>query len=1039
LLGARPEGRAVSPERASEYAPGGPEAPQGGWEHARQPARGTPVVRVFALGHARVEKDARPIDSPDLIQKPRELLYYLLSHPEGRTKEQIGLALWPEASTAQLRSSFHDALYRLRRALGGKEWISFRKGRYAFERSLDYSYDVEDFERKLLEARSERTEEPGRAIRYLQEAAGLYEGDYLEDLVVEGEWAYVRQEVLRRTFQEALLLLGELLLARERHAEAADAYRKAIAQDSFLEGAHRGLMRSHALLGERGRALEHYQTLISILQKELGTVPAPETTALYEELRGGEGDVEPAPSEARRKSTPPKTTEARPNNLPVQPTPLLGREREVEEIEEQMRGGRARLLTLTGPGGTGKTRLALAAGSDLIEEFEDGVFFVGLSTIRDPELVPSAIAASLGLKESAEQPLIDTLEGYLHHKRLLLILDNFEQVLEGTPFVRGLVGTCPGLKVLVTSRTPLRLYGEQEYAVPPLTVPDPSSLPPLEVLARYGAVRLFVERARAVKADFSVSEENAWAVAEICARLDGLPLAIELAAARARLLTPQTMLARLSDRLRLLRGGPRDLPARQRTLRSTIDWSYELLEEEDKILFGRLSVFAGGRTLEAIEEVCDPEGDLDALEGVESLVEKNLLRREEDVGGESRFVMLETVHEYAVERLEEGGEAEEIRRTHAEYYLALAEEDDARLRGPYAAEGLERLEVEHDNMRSAVQWALKTGEAELALKLGGALWWFWSVRGHYGEGRRWLEEALAMDERASIESRALALAGLGTLMSHQGDLDRAEEVLAEGLELLARESIELSDAKLYLLLTLGHVALEREDHRRATELFGESRVSSRRLGNRWALARSVMSLAAVIHEQGDLERATGLYGEGIGLFRDQGDKVGLARCLNNLGLVLYEEGDLGQAVELTEEAVELLRELRAGADTAVALNNLGWMELLQNDLDGATDLFEESLYLAWESGMKPIVLPTLEGLACVAGARGEAQRAACLWGAAQSLEATGIPRDTDWLAESDARISAVRSGMGEQAWEEATRRGRVMGLEEAVAMARGKP
>jgi predicted ATPase/DNA-binding SARP family transcriptional activator len=974
------------------------------------------VVRVFALGHARVEKDGHSIDSPDLIQKPRELLYYLLSHPEGRTKEQIGLALWPDASTAQLRSSFHDALYRLRRALGGKEWISFRKRRYAFERSLQYSYDVEDFERKLLEARSERIEEPERAIRHLQEAADLYEGDYLEDLTVEGEWAYVRQDVLRRTFQEALLLLGELLLARERHAEAADAYRKAIAQDSFLEGAHRGLMRSHALLGERGRALEHYQALISVLQKELGTAPAPETTALYEELRRGEGDVEPAPAVVPRESTPPKTAERRTNNLPVQPTPLVGREREVEEIEGRVRDGKVRLLTLTGPGGTGKTRLALAAGAELLEEFEDGVFFVALATIRDPELVPSAIAGSLGVKESAEQPLIDTLEGHLHRKRLLLILDNFEQVLEGTPFVRRLVGTCPGLKVLVTSRTPLGLYGEQEYAVPPLAVPDPKSLPPLQVLARYGAVRLFVERATAVKADFSVSEENAWAVAEICARLDGLPLAIELAAARVRLLTPQTMLARLSDRLQLLRGGPRDLPTRQRALRSTIDWSYELLEEEDKVLFGRLSVFAGGRTLEAIEEVCDPEGDLDALEGVESLVEKNLLRREEDVGGESRFVMLETVHEYAVERLEEGGEAEGIRRTHAEYYLALAEEDNARLRGPYAAEGLERLEVEHDNMRSALQWALKTGEAELALRLGGALWWFWSVRGHYGEGRRWLEQALAMDGRITPGSMAMARAGVGALARDQGDLDRAEEAAARGLELLAEEATENSgEANLHLLFTLAHVALEREDYSRAAGLFEESLAWSREMGHDWGLASSVMSLATVTHVQGDLDRAIELYEESMELYKKRGDKLGLAWCLDNLGLVMYSLGDLGQAAKLTEDGVALLRELGAGADTAVALSNLGWMVLLQNDLDRAADLFEESLSLAWESGMKPMVLPTLEGLACVAGARGDAQRAACLWGAAQSLEATGISRDPDWIAESDARISAVRSGMGEQA------------------------
>jgi predicted ATPase/class 3 adenylate cyclase/Tfp pilus assembly protein PilF len=730
-----------------------------------------------------------------------------------------------------------------------------------------------------------------------------------------------------------------------------------------------------------------------------------------------------------------RTLRAKPNNLPLQSTPLVGREREVEEMAERLRDERVRLLTLTGAGGTGKTRLALQAAADLLEEFEDGAFFVSLATITDPELVPSAIAGPLGVKESPEQPLVETLKNHLREKHLLLLLDNFEQVLNGASFVGELVASCPKVKVLATSRIPLRLYGEQEYPVPPLALPDPRVLPPLKALTQYEAVRLFVERARAVKPDFSVTNESAPAVAEICARLDGLPLAIELAAARIRILAPQKLLGRLSNRLRLLKGGARDLPTRQQTLRGTIDWSYDLLTEQEKVLFWRLSVFSGGRTLEAIEEICDPEGDIDALEGAESLLEKSLLRREGGPGGEVRFYMLETVHEYATERLEESGEAEQLRRAHAEHFLALAQEANPELKGPDQLEWLRRLETEHDNMRAALGWSLKRGETELALGLAGALWWFWSVRGHYTEGRRWLDEVLAADGRGSPESRALALAGLGTLTSHQGDLDRAEEALTEGLELLAREGTERSQAKIYLLLTLGHVALEREDHRRATELFGVSRALSRRLGNRWALARSVMSLAAVIHEQGDLERATGLYEEGIGLFRDQGDKVGLARCLNNLGLVLYEDGDLGRAVELTEEAVALLRELGAGADAAVGLCNVGWMALLQDDLGRAADLFRESLTLAWESGMKPIVLPTLEGLACAAGAQGEAQRATRLWGAAQSLEATGIPRDTDWLAEADSRISAMRSGMGEQAWEESYRKGRAMTLEEAVSYA----
>jgi predicted ATPase/class 3 adenylate cyclase/Flp pilus assembly protein TadD len=730
-----------------------------------------------------------------------------------------------------------------------------------------------------------------------------------------------------------------------------------------------------------------------------------------------------------------RALEAKLNNLPLQPTPLVGREREVEEIVGRLRSEEVRLLTLTGPGGTGKTRLALQVGADLLEEFDDGVFFVSLATITDPELVPSSIAGPLRVRESAEQPLMETIKSYLQHKHLLLFLDNFEQVLKGALVVGNLVGACPKLKVLATSRIPLRLYGEQEFPVPPLALPDQKALPPLEALTQYEAVRLFVERARAVKADFSLTTKNAAAVAEICARLDGLPLAIELAAARVRILPPQALLRRLGNRLQLLKGGPRNLPNRQQTLRKTIDWSYDLLTEEERTLLGRLSVFTGGSTLEAIEEICDPEGGLEALERVESLLEKSLLRREDGTGEELRFAMLETLQEYAREKLEESGEARQIERRHAEYFLQLAEEAERELKGSDQLEWLQSLEAEHDNMRVALSWALGQEKGELGLRLAGALWRFWWMRGYDSEGRRWLEEALKAGGRGSIESRAMALAGVGRLARDQGDLDRAEEASQEGLELLVEEATQRSEAKLHLLLSLGHVALEREDYSRATELFEEGLTLSRKMGSGWGLARFVMSLATVIHEQGDLERARELYEESIDLYRERGDKLGLARCLNNLGLVVYSLGDLGRAAKLTEESVSLLEALGAGADTAVGLCNLGWMALLRSDLGRAGDFFEESLVLAWDTGTKPILLTTLEGYSCVAGARGEARRAARLWGAAQSLETEGIPRDTDWLEEADERISAARSDLGEQAWEEALAKGRAMRLEEAVSYA----
>jgi tetratricopeptide (TPR) repeat protein len=417
-------------------------------------------------------------------------------------------------------------------------------------------------------------------------------------------------------------------------------------------------------------------------------------------------------------------------------------------------------------------------------------------------------------------------------------------------------------------------------------------------------------------------------------------------------------------------------------------------------------------------------------------LDKNLLRQEEGPEGEPRFVMLETVHEFAREKLGESAETEEIKRIHAEYFLALAEEADPELRGPDQLEWLERLEAEHDNMRAALSWALERKEAEVILRLGGALSWFWSMRGYHSEGRRWLEEALAMDGRGSPESRAMALAGAGGLAMEQGDYDRAQEACEEGLELLANETKEASEAKLFILAIWGWVAWQREEHGQATQLFEEQLALSREIGATWWLASSLSNLALVPQSLGDYERATELYEESIDLFREQGDKESLAECLNNLAMLVYSQGDLGRAAQRTEEGVALFRELGARGGISVGLCNLGWIALLQDDLGRAAELYRESLSLSWETGLNPLVQSALEGFACLAAAKGESERAARLWGAAQALHETkGIPRDIDFLAEADARISAVRSGMREEAWEEAWRKGRAMTLEEAITYA----
>jgi predicted ATPase/DNA-binding CsgD family transcriptional regulator len=641
--------------------------------------------------------------------------------------------------------------------------------------------------------------------------------------------------------------------------------------------------------------------------------------------------------------------------------------------------------------------------------------------------------------ERPAEPLADTLADVLLNRELLLVVDNCEHLLEATArLVDKLLDSCPRLRIIATSREALGVEGEVRWLVPSLSVPELWHTPLSEELGAYEAVRLFVERTRERNPSFSLSPHNAPAVADVCRMLEGIPLAIELAAARVGVLSVGQISKRLTDSLKLLKGGSRTQMPKRRTLRGALDWSYELLWENEKKLFGRLSVFVGGWALEAAEEVCSGEGieQGNILEVLSGLVEKSLVAAEtigED--GTVRYRLLEPIRQYAREKLE-GGEAEVIRCSHAWYFLAVAEEADSELRGPQQVAWLERLETEHDNIRAALSWALERAEAELALRLGGALGWFWHMRGHSIEGRHWLKEALEMDDRGSLPARAMALAAMGVLALDKNDLDQVEEPCKKGLELLANEETGRNEAKLWLLVFLGYAAILREDHRRAEELSEQSLALSHKMRARWWVAISLLNLAHVSRLRGDVLRATELFEESIDLFREQGDKNLLAWCLIKQGLVVYSMGDPGRAEQLTEEAVALLRELGSVVQAAIGLCNLGWMVLFQDELGRAADVYRESLVLGRDIGMTGLIQSTLEGLSCVAGAHGEGQRAARLWGAAQSFhEVTGIPRDIDWLAEADAHIATVRSGLGELEWEEAEAEGKAIGLEEAVEYA----
>ena len=553
--------------------------------------------------------------------------------------------------------------------------------------------------------------------------------------------------------------------------------------------------------------------------------------------------------------------DARPHNLPVQPTALIGRERELDALRDLLLREEVRLLTLTGPGGTGKTRLGLQLAADLLDHFEDGACFVPLAPISDPSLVASTVAQTLGIREVGGGPILDSLKDYLRDKNLLLLLDNFEQILPAAPLVADLPGACPGLKVLVTSRATLHLRGEKEFPVPPLALPDPERLPPVEALSQYASVALFAERARDVKGDFGLTDDNAPAVAEICHRLDGLPLAIELAASRIKLLAPAAMLARLERRLPLLTGGARDLPARQQTLRDTMAWSYDLLDEAEQRLFRRLAVFMGGCPLDAAEAVCNAEGDLglDVLDGLGALVEQSLARQLKGADGEPRFRMLETVREYGLEQLEASGELGQTRQAHAEHYLALAEAAEPELRGPEQAGWLARLEAEHDNLRAALEWAVERDAGELGARLGAALWRFWSVRGYLTEGRARLGGVLARaGPSVGPATRARVLDGLAHLTRLQGDYRVAralcEQSLAIRRELGDRRGIATS------LHDLGMVAYERGDYRAARALYEESLAILRELGYRSRIATALESFARLAAAEAQVGRVARLLG-----------------------------------------------------------------------------------------------------------------------------------------------------------------------------------
>jgi len=976
-------------------------------------ARSEPeVVRIGLLGGFRLWVASRLIEEDRWrLRKAKSLIKLLALAPGHRLhREQVMAVLWPELGVHKASNNLHQILHALRRALepsalasvsaASSNYLVLRDEQLILCPDSPLWVDVDAFQEEAATARHAFEPAAFRA------AIDLYAGELLPEDRYES-WVENRRVQLRELYLSLLLELGALYEERGEFGAAIEALRKVVAEEPAYEGAHVGLMRLHALSGRRREALSQYERLREALFEELDTEPEAATTRLQQQIWAGTflhcSDLPPGGFPADDEATPSAAGTSKRQNLPLTRTSFIGRERERLEVKRHL--AMTRLLTLTGAGGCGKTRLAVEVARDLVGTYPNGVWLVGLAPLSEAELVPQAVAQALGVREQPHRPLLETLKDTLRSRKMLLVLDNCEHLLEAVVgLVDALLDCCQGLRVLATSRETLNTAGEVNRVVPSLTVPafavadarKPSTSPELET---YESVRLFVERARQRDPSFVLSVSNAQAVTQVCRHLEGIPLAIELAAARMGALSAEQLCSRLDDPLKVLNIGSRAADPRHRSLRATLEWSFELLSEPERVLFRRLSVFAGGWSLEAAEEVCSAEGidEGDVLDVLSELVDKSLVVTETgQEEGASRYRMLEPIRQYAREKLEESGETEALGSRHAASFVAFAERAWPELRGPQQVMSLKRLETERDNVRGAMRWLLGNGESQAAARIGWALWLFWWMHSHFTEGRGWMEEALAKEDALPASARAKALFVAAKMAQGQADWRSAEPLLE------------------------GSLALFRE------------------LGDKLGSALALATIGLVAVGQGHPERGIALVQEAADLLLELGEKHFASVTLSFSAVGCFGQGDHERAKQLAEQGLELAREIGTAHATSIACHAGATLAQAEGARERAKGLLQEGLEFAAESGEESNVAYCFQGLAASAASEGRQSRAARLWGAAEALlekiEATAYIYAPGRSVYRD-QVSAARAQLDEMPWEAAWAEGRAMTRERAMEYA----